>query len=188
MDEQRLRKNYVLYVFAAVLFTVTLSVAVVVQRYCTEMRDTVDKLKTLSGSSVRVKRATLSAQEALVRIKREVPGNYLSSSVENTVYQTVDAIREQARNAEVVVESLQDRDNEVLLPITIKGTLDDYAGFLKLLHLLESLRFPFFSTSELVMTHEADKPANYELRGSVRTFKPSEAGDGDQRSRPRRRG
>lgn len=86
MDEQRLRKSYIVYIVTAVLFTAALSTAVFVQRYCSEARDTVDRLRTLSGSSVRVKRATQSAREALMKIKSEIPATYLSSPVENVIF------------------------------------------------------------------------------------------------------
>lgn len=188
MDEQRLKKSYVAYILAAILFTVTLSVTVVVHRYCSEMKDTVDKLRTLSGNSVRVKRATQSAHDTVVKIKNEIPATYLSSPVENNVYQAIDTVRERAKNAEIAVETLQERDGGVELPVVVKGSLDDYADFLRLLHFLESLRFPFFSTSELIMTREADKPPSYELRGLIKTLKPSEAGDNGPQSTQRRRG
>lgn len=186
MDDQRLKKSYLTYIFAAILFTVTLSSAVVVQKYSSEMRDTVDKLKTLSGSSVRVKRATQSAHDSIGLIKKEIPAGYLSSPTENLIFQTVDTIRESSRNAEVVIESTQDQDNEVGLPIIIKGALDDYASFVGLLHFLESLRFPFFSTSELIMTNEADKQPSYEIKGSIRALKPPDATGNDQQPQRRR--
>lgn len=87
-------------------------------------------------------------------------------------FQAVDTIRERTRNTEIVVETLRDRSNVIELPIIVKGTLDNYADFLTTLHLLESLRFPFFVTNELVMTHEIDGPVRYELKGSIRTRKP----------------
>lgn len=174
MDDQTLRKHYVLYVVGAIIFTVTLSAAVVVQRYASEMKDTVDKLRTLSGGSVRVRRATESAHESMAKIRREIPPSYLSMPVENVIFQAVDTVRDRAKNAEIVVESLQEKDNEMVLPVAVKGPLGDYGEFLRIVALLESLRFPFFSAGELIMSQDANKVPYYELRGSMRTPKPSE--------------
>jgi hypothetical protein len=187
MDEQKLKRYYRVYILGAVLFTVTLSFAFVVQRYSSEMRNTVDKLETLSGSSVRVKKATQSACDSMARIREDIPPAYLSNPVENVIFQAVDTIMERAKNAEVTVESLQDKGDEIDIPVTLKGSLGDYAEFLRMLHFLESLQFPFFSTTELMLTQETDKPSYYELRGLIRTFKTTETPGKQPESAPRRR-
>jgi hypothetical protein len=187
MDEQKLKKYYRAYILSAVLFTVTLSFSLVTQRYCSEMRGTIDKLRTLSGGSVKVKKATQSAYDSMARIKKEIPPAYLSSPVENVIFQAIDTIRERAKNTEVVVESLQDKGDEIDIPVTLKGSLNDYVDFLRMLHFAESLRFPFFSTTELLLTQEVDKPSGYELRGLIRTFKTTETPGKQSESAPRRR-
>lgn len=187
MDDRKLRKQYFVYLVSAVLFTVTFSVAFVVHRYSSEMGDTIDKLRALSGGSVKVKRATQSAHDSIARIRKEIPADYLSRPVENVIFQTVDAIRERAKDADVIVESLQDGGDRMEMPIVLKGPLGDYTEFLRLLHFLESLRFPFFSTTELIITRETDKSPSYELRGSITTFKTSATPDRQSKSAPRRR-
>lgn len=177
MNDRRLRNHYLFYIIGAVLFTATLSAAVLVHRYCSEMSDTVDRLKTLSGNSVKVKRATQSAYDAMIRIRKEAPVAYLSGPVENMIFQTVDSIKGHTGNAELAVDPLQDGGDEVRLPLTLKGNVDDYGDFLRMLHFLESLRFPFFSPTELIMIQETDKPSAYEIKGSIRTPKNPEPPD-----------
>lgn len=187
MDERKLRKQYFIYVLSTLLFTITLSVAFVVHRYSSEMSETVDKLRALSGNSIKVKKATQSAHDSVARIRKEIRPGYLSSPAENVIFQTVDAIRERAKNTEVIVESLQDKRDQMEIPIILKGPLGDYVDFLKMLHFLESLRFPFFSTTELIMTQETEKPASYELRGLIRTLKPSGTTNTQSESAAKRR-
>lgn len=172
MNERKLRAEYLIYALSVLLFTVALSAAFLLNRYSSEMRDTVDKLRALSGNSVKVKRATQSAHDAVARIRKEIQPGYFSSPSENVIFQSVDAIREQAGDAEVIVESLLDKGDRMEIPVTLKGPLSDYAQFLKTLHFLESLQFPFFSVTELILTKETDKPSSYELRGLVKTLKP----------------
>jgi hypothetical protein len=177
MDDQRLKKFYTIYIVGALAFTITLSSAVVAQRYSSEMKDTVERLETLGGSSVKVRRATESARQTVEKLKKHVPPGYLSAPVENVIFQAVDTIRDRGRSAEILVESLQDKGDEMALPITIKGTLADYSGFLKMVTYLESIRFPFFSAAELTMSHETDKAPCYELKGSMRAPRIAETPD-----------
>jgi hypothetical protein len=185
MADQSLKKQYVVYILTALFFSLSLSAAAAIGRYHSEMRSTIEKLRTLSGSSAKVRMATRSTYESTLRIKKEIPLAYFSTPPETVLFQAVDTIREQVKDTEVVIESLQDRGTEVVLSIALKGPLADYGQFLKTIQFLESLRFPFFSASELTMTQEKDKAACYELRGSIRTIKtPNNL---DVESPPRRR-
>ena len=165
---EKLRRLYRRFVVAALLFFVCLSSAILFDKYHESLQETVDKLYKLKGGFSRVDMAIKEINAWLPDISATIPSDIFRESSEKYLYIGLDEVQMRVGNADISLAVLENKDDELRLPVVITGPLADYQRFVSNVGYLESMRFPFFAFTNLSVSRQEKEGANvvlYEIQG-----------------------
>jgi hypothetical protein len=109
--------------------------------------------------------------ESMIRMKSLLPANVLSGAPDQFILAGLDDIKSRIKDATVAVTEIENKDNEVILPVSISAPMKDYAVFIGHVRYLQNMRFPFFSTTNVSVSHAQDLQSGgvvYKIEGTLR--------------------
>jgi hypothetical protein len=113
-------------------------------------------------------------ESSLKRLRELLPLQLTVRIGEERIYALLDALRIRYRSAEIKVETLQERGDELVMPVRINLRGLTYDALTREVGYLQSLRFPFFEITEIALgPGQSAGLVSGDINGALRIFKPS---------------
>lgn len=125
---------------------------IVMGRYYESLQITAGQLETVKTTLSRKGVSSHELDTILTRLKVLVPSDLYAKTREEHIFLAIDNLKSRFIDAEVAVANFEDRADTVSMPVTVKGTLKGYSGFVNDIGYLTALKFPFFSINAISLT------------------------------------
>jgi hypothetical protein len=173
--QKKLKPFFVSYILALAVFLLVLSCAVLFNRYASTLGETLDKLYILKINFIKVKNTIEDIKGTLRDSGQLIPPGRSKGTSATYMYSGLDTLRSYVGKAHVTVAAIEDKGNELRMPLTITGAVADYPVFLNSVGRLQSMRFPFFAITNLTMakniTTAGGAAVSFEIQGVLSTPK-----------------
>jgi hypothetical protein len=169
--DAKLKKLLRYYAASALCATMLISGAFLTENYMTSLSDTLDKFQTLKINSVKMKEASRKAGETLATVRSAFSSYDKTEAMEGTILTTLDSMKARMKNSDITVTKFEKKGNEIELPVTVNGTIQDYAIFINNIGYLQSLPSPVFYISGVTISDQSDEKnavINFEIRGALK--------------------
>ncbi len=163
--------SFIRYLAAGLAFTIILLSVLLCNKYGDSIAATVDVLQKARLNLMNVRDVGRAVDSALSGIKAALPSNMPSGTPEELLFAGLDDLKSRMRDAEITVENAEQRGDEISLPVQIKSGIRNYTDFVNTVGYLQSLRFPFFSITNISVAQVQEKEwtsVHYEIKGALR--------------------
>jgi hypothetical protein len=179
-----LRRYYFYFCAASLICLIVVTVDTLLSNYAASLRRSVALLETRRGDAVKATASMKLLQKSSSELRAAIPADAFKQTPDRLILVSLDKLKTIAPKGILVVGTVQTKDNETTLPITLKGSLADYPGFLGVIGRLQTMRFPFAVIDEVLLVPPGSggtTEATYEIRGVLKTPDTtlSETGKGD---------
>jgi hypothetical protein len=169
---KKLKKLFVYYIVSGIIFTLVISCAIMIKKYTISLYETYDSLLEFNIRYLKIKGATKDVDESIKTIKMLLPANLDAHSPEEFILITLDDLKSRMdKKAYVTVTNIEDKGNEIQLPVNIKGPLRDYTTMVNQVGYLQSLKFPFFAINGIKISKsdvQAKSLTTFEIVGVLK--------------------
>ncbi|HMK43463.1 MAG TPA: hypothetical protein VK445_04940 [Dissulfurispiraceae bacterium] len=127
-----------------------------------------DRLQGAATAGARIDRAVEAVHKRLSRIEELLPSP--PATPETLLLRKLDEIKHRFGVAEIGVQSFEQKENELQIPISISDGLHDYTTLINNISYLEGLRLPAFTIQSVTIEAAADKqkaPARFVISGRL---------------------
>jgi hypothetical protein len=173
--QKKLKPYFISYVTALVLFLLLLSCAVLSTRYTASLDETLSKFQLVKVNLLKIRNVIGDMKATLTDAAKLISPGVSKESSTTHMYMGLDALRSHVGKAQVTAVAIEDKGNELTMPVTITGPIADYSGFLNIVGRIQSMRFPFFAITNLSMTRnvagDGGASFSFEIRGALSTPK-----------------
>ncbi|MDX9713985.1 MAG: hypothetical protein RBT37_01005 [Dissulfurispiraceae bacterium] len=146
----------VLFCILGITFAIVLAVLLIQDKKARALEKRVSDLQRNAISSMRFRRAADDFQKMMLKAVSVIPAGYEKMNPETEVFRTLDTIKSRFKYAEMKVSAFDFSNNMVVMPLSIKVYITDYADFVNNVSMLQSLVFPFFTLSDIKMLKSVD--------------------------------
>jgi len=150
--QKRLKYYFFFYIAALILFLTVLSSAILFSKYAASLGTTLSKLYTIKINLAKIRDTIKDIDNSLYDIGKIIPRDMPGTPSIKYIYIGLDTLKDLFGKAKVTTAVIEDKGDELRLPITISGTITDYTVFLKNIGNLQTMKFPFFTIGSLVLT------------------------------------
>lgn len=168
---KKLKKLFTYYIVTGIIFTLILSCAIMIKKYTNSLYETYDSLLEFNIRYLKIKSAIKDVDESIKTIKMLLPANLDAHSPEEFILITLDDLKYRMDKAYVTVTNIEDKGNEIQLPVNIKGPLRDYTTMVNQVGYLQSLKFPFFAINGIKISKsdvQAKSLTTFEIAGVLK--------------------
>jgi hypothetical protein len=174
--DRKLKRLLALYLAAATGCAIIACFGILADRYAASLMETFDIYQTLKINKANVKNSIKTMDASMARLRAEIPQDFSREAVESSILLTFDELKSRLKGCQVSIGSLERKEAEITLPVTIQGMLTDYRVFLNNIGALQALKFPFFAISEVsfgkseeISKEGKDKkmPVLFEIKGAL---------------------
>jgi hypothetical protein len=173
--QKKLKPFFISYVIALAVFLLLLSSAVLCTRYATSLDETLGKFQIVKVNLAKIRNVTGDVKATLIDAAKLISPGVSKESSATHMYMGLDALRSRVGKAQITAAAIEDKGSELAMPVTITGPIVDYPAFLNSVGSLQSMRFPFFAVTNLIMTRniagDGGAPFSFEIRGVLSTPK-----------------
>ena len=173
--QKKLKPFFVSYIIALTVFLILLSCAVLSDRYAASLDETLSKFQILKINLIKIRNVVEGMKGTLIDAAKLISPGVSKESSATHIYVGLDTLRSHVGKAQVTVTAIEDKGNELTMPVTITGPIVDYPAFLNTLGRLQSMRFPFFAITNLTMARniagDGGATFSFEIRGVISTPK-----------------
>ncbi|MBF0505611.1 MAG: hypothetical protein HQL09_02145 [Nitrospirae bacterium] len=164
--------SFIRYLASGLVFTIIMSSVVLCNRYGDSIAATVDVLQKAKLNLMNVRDVGRAVDSALSGVKAALPSNILSGTPEESLFAGLDDLKSRMKDADVTVDNTEQKSDEIRLPVQIRSDMKNYTDFVNTVGYLQSLRFPFFSITNISLTQMQEKKewasVRYEIKGALR--------------------
>ncbi len=155
--DKRLKK-LIFYQAVTALFTVILvSGALLSEKYVATLSDTVNQFQVLRINSITMKEATRNMRATSQSVMSLTPRYYNPEEMEGAILSALDSIKSRMEGVSITVAHFDRKDNEMTLPVTLRGPIRDYRNFLDNIGYLQSLVSPLFFIEMLSLSKSSEE-------------------------------
>jgi hypothetical protein len=171
--DTKLKRLFVTYVASALCCATIVSAGIVVDRYAAAQLATFNVYQTLLVNNSNMKNAIKNMDVAIARIRSEIPPDLSREAMEADILATFDDLKSRFKNCHVAFTGFHRHDDEISLPVTIRGLVTDYYKFLGDLGYLQERKFPFFLIAEVAVRKSEPsgknekEPVVFEIKGEL---------------------
>jgi hypothetical protein len=174
--DRKLKRLFAVYIAAATGCAIVVCLGILADRYAASLNETFDTYQTLKINKANMKHSIKAIEAATARLRAEIPRDFSREAVESSILLTFDDLKSRLKGYQVSIGSLERKEAEIALPVTIQGILTDYRVFLNNLGALQALNFPFFAISKVSFgkSEETAKgrkdkpmPVLFEIKGAL---------------------
>ena len=173
--QKKLKPFFVSYLIALTVFLILLSGAVLSARYTASLDETLSKFQVLRINLIKIRNVVEDMKGTLIDAAKLISPGVSKESSATRMYVGLDTLRTNVGKAQITVAAIEDKGNELTMPVTITGPVVDYPAFLSSLGRLQSMRFPFFAITNLTMARnivgDGGATFSFEIRGVLSTPK-----------------
>jgi Tfp pilus assembly protein PilO len=169
--DSKLKKLLLYYAVSALFATVLISGAILTETYITSLSDTLNKFQTLKINSVKMKETSKNVGDTMVNVRALFPSYDKTEAMEGAILTAIDSIKSRIKGADIAIANFEKKGDEIALPVSIIGTIQDYTVFINDIGYLQSLVAPFFFINDLTISNRSDAKnavISIEIKGIVK--------------------
>jgi hypothetical protein len=169
--DRKLKRLLFFYTVSAFCAVVFISGAILSGRYITSLSNTLNQFQTLKTNHIKMKGSIKEMEITSAKIQSMIPHNYKVEEMEGAILLAVDSIRSRMKGADMKVGTFERKENEVSLPVTIVGTIQDYTMFVHDLGYLQAMTSPFVFINSVSLSKsstEAKDAVAFDIKGVLR--------------------
>ena len=166
-----MKQPLLLYVMSGVLCAVVISGALISNKYRESYVHAFDNMQKVKENVGKMESEAGRINESMIRMKSQLPANVLSGATDQFIFAGLDDIKSRVKDATIAVTEVENKDNEIILPVSISGPMKDYPVFIGQVRYLQNMRFPFFSANNVSVSHSQDGGSGgvvYKIEGVLR--------------------
>ena len=167
----RFRKRLFVYGLSGIIMLITLSGAIAMKKYVESLYATLDKLQEFNIQYIKVRASVDDIEKSLTRLKSMLPRDFSGQSKQEYMLMALDDLKSKAGSSEITVANIEDKGADLQLSVVIRAPLKDYTSFVNFVGYLQSLKFPFFSITDIKIQRSDDQTASatsFELKGALK--------------------
>ena len=167
----RFRKRLFVYGLSGIIMLITLSGAMAMKKYVESLYATLDKLQEFNIQYIKVRASVDDIEKSLTRLKSMLPRDFSGQSKQEYMLMALDDLKSKAGSSEITVANIEDKGADLQLSVVIRAPLKDYTSFVNFVGYLQSLKFPFFSITDIKIQRSDDQTASatsFELKGTLK--------------------
>ena len=126
--QKKLKPFFVSYGIALTAFLILLSCAVLSDRYTASLDETLSKFQILKINLIKIRNVVENMKGTLTDASKLVSPSVSKESSATHMYMGLDTLRSYVGKAQVAVAAIEDKGNDLAMPVTITGPIVDYAG------------------------------------------------------------
>jgi hypothetical protein len=173
--QKKLKPLFTSYIITLAIFLLLLSCAVLFTRYAASLDETLSKFQVVKVNLIKVRNVIGDMKATLIDAAKLISPGVSKESSATHMYMGLDRLRSHVGNAQITAAAIEDKGNELIMPVTITGPIADYPAFLNSVGRLQSMKFPFFAVTNLIMTRniagDGGASFSFEIRGMLSTPK-----------------
>jgi hypothetical protein len=167
ITDHRLKRVELFYLASGLVFAIILASTLLCVKYRDSLAVTVNTLQTARLNLIQVRDARVMVDSSLSGIKAVLPPRVLLVPADELLLEGLDDLKERLKVAEIGVQNMERKGDEISLPVQIRSSMRDYTDFANTVGYLQSLQFPFFSIASISLVQAPDKVL-YDIKGSLR--------------------
>lgn len=170
-ERRELRKTFLHYGLSGILFLFCVSGVIVMKKYTESLAVTLDRLQEFNIQYIKVRNAIDDMTDSVRMIKEHIPRDRTDQSTQEYILYALDDLKSKAGAAEIAIANIEDKGNDVQLPLSIKGPLRDYTRLVNYIGYLQSLKFPFFAITNVNIRRDGDDATGgvfFEIKGILK--------------------
>ncbi|MCE5312527.1 MAG: hypothetical protein LLF86_05185 [Nitrospiraceae bacterium] len=144
------------FCITGIIFAVVLAAALVQDKKEKALQKRAGELQRSAIAAMRLKPAAADLQQLIAKADSVVPAGYGAMNPETEIFRALDNIKKIFRYSELRVSDIDNANNMVSMPLTIKSYVNDYTFFADNVSKLQALSFPFFSLSNVSLSRSKD--------------------------------
>lgn len=171
MIYRELKKPFILYLIAGIVLSAIIVSVIVFAKYEKSLLDTKNKLEFIRINASKAEQASIAIDSAIKRINSLLPSYYYSKSHKEIILLALDDIKTTIRGADIAITNFDDKAGEMILPVNISISVNNYVQLVNNIGYLQSLSFPYFDIENMVIENAAGKPLGgtiCKIEGSLR--------------------
>ncbi|TAN41671.1 MAG: hypothetical protein EPN22_14400 [Nitrospirae bacterium] len=131
----------------------------------------VTSLQNIKSNLAKMKNAPELINAAIEDIKKAIPEKDIKTP-EVQVFAAVDELKAKFQGSDVSFTAMEQKSNEIIMPVIIKGSFDDYTDFTNVVGNLQTWKSPFFVIDSISLTEgKRNESVDFELKAKLRTIK-----------------
>jgi hypothetical protein len=166
-----LKRLFSYYILSGILFVLIISGGIVAKKYADSLYETTDKLQEFNIQYIKIIDAMVDIDKSIKIIKTLLPPDFDMNLPEEFILIALDDLKTRMGDANITISNIEDKGNEVQLPVTIKSPLRDHTAMVNHIGYLQSLKFPFFAINGVKISKSSDKAnvqATFEITGALK--------------------
>jgi hypothetical protein len=166
--DRKVKRLLILYIASALCCTLVFCGGILADRYASSLLKSYDLFQTIKVRKVNMKEAIKNIDLAISQVRTEMPGGMSAETTEAEVLLALDILKSRLKSSSISIDALEKNENDVILPVVIRGALSDYQTFMNDLGYLQSLKFPFFVIHSLSLDkleREKKELVVFEIKG-----------------------
>jgi hypothetical protein len=168
--DRKVKRLLVFYITSALCCTLVFCGGILADKYASSLLTSYDLFQTIKVKKVNMKEAIKNIDVAIAQVRAEMPRNMGQESSEADILLALDILKSRLKSCAISIDTLEKKDDDITLPVTIRGVLSDYHKFMNDLGYIQALRFPFFVISTMSidkLEREQKEIVIFEIKGAL---------------------
>jgi len=168
--DRKVKKLLILYITSALCCTLIFCGGILADKYASSLLTSYDLFQSIKVKKVNMKEAIKNIDLAILQVRAEMPSGMSAETTEADVLLTLDILKSRLKSSSISIDALEKKEDDIILPVTIRGALSDYQKFMHDLGYLQSLTFPFFVIRSLSLDkleREKKEIVVFEIKGTL---------------------
>lgn len=166
--DSALRRKLAIFLVLGVCCIIALAAGLVLKKYALSLQMPKGKADS------RAMQTTVNNMEtSLKRFRELLPLQLTVRAGEERIYAQLDALRVRYRSADIKVDALQERGDELVIAVRLNFNGIAYSALTEEVSYLQSLRFPFFEITDMTLGGgPVSGKVSCAINGALHIFKP----------------
>ncbi len=152
-----LKRGFPFYIINGLILCVALFSLITLHRYNAHLMQMLSDMNSIRTGKSNVRKQIDEINTAKTYLKRKFNIDIVNVDPDIYVFNTLDEIKSNLRNAVITVSGFETADGKRKLPVLIVAHVNNYKMILKHLKYLESFRIPNFSIRDIRIAQESGK-------------------------------
>jgi hypothetical protein len=169
--DNKLKRLLIYYGVSAVGATILISGAILSDHYIGNLSNTLQQFQTLKINNIKMKSAVKEMEATSLKVEAMIPPNYKVDEMEGAILATLDSIKKRMKTVDVLVADFDRKENETVLPVTLTGTIGDYAQFVNDMGHLQALTSPFMFIQSVAISKSLEgkkEVLHFDIKGALK--------------------
>ena len=166
--DSALRRKLIIFLVLGGCCIISLAAGLVIRKYALSL-----KMPKGKADSAAMQATVNNMETSLKRFRELLPLQLTVRAGEERIYAQLDALRIRYRSADIKVDALQERGDELVITVWLNFNGITYSALAQEVSYLQSLRFPFFEITDMTLGGgPVPGTVSCAINGALHIFKP----------------